>query len=173
MQKMLLLAVCAGLCAVSLQSCKKTEVERDPIAITENVTLKANEAYTFTLPENTSDDEFAIATQAAHFSVSELGKDATTGKAIYQYTPARDYKGTDVVVISNPEERHADGHHPPHPHGNPITTGGGQCGGGGNHNAVQPAHHEGHEYETNYIITINFVIKEVAPTKIVGTSFGK
>ncbi|MEY4925806.1 MAG: hypothetical protein RI894_242 [Bacteroidota bacterium] len=164
MQKLLLVAVCAAISALSLQSCGKVEVERDPIALTENVTLKANEKYTFTLPENTSDDAFSIATQAAHFSVSELGKDAA-GKMIYQYTPATNYKGSDMVVISNPEEKHGQGGQ--HPHSG-APAGGGQCGGGGHANG-SPSH-DGHQDETNYIITINFTIKDATTTKVASNS---
>ncbi len=157
MKKIALFIALAGMSALTLQSCKKEEVAHDPIAITENVTLKLNESYTFTLPANTSDDAFAIAKQAEHFKISELGKNAE-GKEVYLYTPAQDYKGTDQVVIANPEEEHHSGAHPPqggHPHGAPA-LGGGHHGGGNCGN---------HEEEKNYVITINFKIDGTISSK--------
>ncbi len=157
MKKIALFVALAGMSALTLQSCKKEKpIERAPIAITENVSLKINESYTFTMPANTSDDAFAISKQAEHFKISELGKNAE-GKEVYLYTPAQDYKGTDQVVMANPEEEHHGGeHHGGEHHAGTPPLGGGHHGGGNCGN---------HEEEKNYVITINFVIDGTPSTK--------
>ena len=148
----------ASIAIFGVSSCKKERVEVEPITQTIEVTLKMNESYTFTLPKNTYDDAFGIATQAAHYAVSALGNDVA-GNEVYRYQPAKDYKGTDTVVLSNPEEAHGNG--APHPT-NGQHNGGVCAGNGGTH-----AHGAHDEAETNYVITIHFKIVGDNTTKTV------
>lgn len=129
--------VLAGAIAVTTQSCKKEKDDQDKIVYqTVDATINANETYTYTLPENKSDDVFAITSQALHAKTSELQNEATT----YKYIPATDYTGSDKIVISTVEEQH-DGQHN-------NGGGGGNCN-GNNH----------HDEETAMVITINLTIK--------------
>ena len=136
-KKLILLLSVASLVMVGTQSCKKKEGPPKPaIKQTVNTQLKANEAYTFTLPRNTRNDEYEITANASHASISKIGVDAS-GNYIYQYTPALNYAGTDQVVLANDEELREPQNHPkPHPHGG--------CNNGGQ--------------EDHYIVTINFTI---------------
>jgi hypothetical protein len=88
-------------------SCKKTEVDVQPVTTTVSALLKTSETYTYTLPQNVSDDAFQITAPAGHSSMSQLTTNAT-GNLVYQYTPAVDFTGTDNVVISTVEEEHND-----------------------------------------------------------------
>lgn len=144
MKKAALLLAFASVVAIGTQSCKKEEEPKPPVAETYNVSLKMNEAYTFTLPKNKRDDAYDIITQSAHYSISSVGKDAA-GNRIYQYTPAQDYLGADQVVLANAKE----GQRPPHekcgpkpfiPHKHPH----GNCEGD----------------EDHYIVTINFTVEK-------------
>jgi hypothetical protein len=70
-----------------------------------NVSLSANEVYKY--PTVGGDEEGArIATQAHHYSTSEMQRDSTTDFIpIYVYRPALGYLGSDDVsieVITNP-----------------------------------------------------------------------
>jgi hypothetical protein len=142
MKKMALVLAAASFAMVVMQSCKKKEEDhKAPIQQTVMAQLKANEAYTFTLPKNKRNDGYVILTAAAHSSVSEVGTDAS-GNRIYKYTPVLNYSGTDQVVVANPKEErpHAEGHRHhlfPHPHHH------GDCDGG---------------EEDHYIVTINFTV---------------
>jgi hypothetical protein len=72
-----------------------------------------------------------------------VGVDAQ-GNQIYQYTPEENYSGTDLVVLSNDQERAEQGNRPPHPRK-------------GFHLRKKPGNCE--EKEEHYIITINFQIQ--------------
>ena len=96
------------------QSCKKCDqFDKPPVTTTQtvNATLSENTAYTYTLPATQKHVVSVISSQAAHSSVSLIATDAN-GNYIYQYTPASDYVGTDVVVITSQEaEEHHGGCH--------------------------------------------------------------
>ena len=140
MKKSFLVLALASSIMFVLQSCRKMDFKKDHEEKIEyrtvDATINANDTYTFTMPENSSDDPFQITTQASHYKTSALESNATT----YIYTPATDYKGSDKVVISAVEEQH-NGHH----------SGGGACNGG---------HHQ--DEETELVITINLTIKGVS-----------
>ena len=104
MKKLSILFTFAALVALSFTSCRKKEDEVQ-ISKTETVSLKVNESYTFTLPKNTTDDLYAITAAASHASISSLGKNSA-GEDIYQYTPAKDFYGTDNVTVATVEETH-------------------------------------------------------------------
>jgi hypothetical protein len=146
MKKMALVLAAASFSMVVMQSCKKKEEDhKPPIQQTVAAQLRANEAYTLTLPKNKRNDEYVVVTQPAHSSVSEVGVDVS-GNRIYKYTPALDYTGSDQVVVANPREEGPHQGKPkhhlfPHPHHH------GDCDGG---------------EEDHYIITINFTVDNSA-----------
>ena len=110
---------------------------REGVTITKTieVKLKVNESYSYTVAHaGDADDVMQIIQQASHSSVCTITPDASSGDALFSYTPARDYTGTDQVRVSNVEEHHGGGHH-------------GNCGGGGHH----------HDDTYNYIF--NFTIE--------------
>lgn len=141
-KKQFLVLALASSSILVVQSCKKMDGDKDHQDKIEyrtvEATINANETYTYSMPENTSDDAFEITTQASHYKTSSLENNATT----YRYTPVTDYIGSDKVVISTVEEQH-NGHH---------SGGGGNCFGG--------QHHD--KDETELVITINLTIKAVS-----------
>lgn len=159
MRKLLFLSL--GVAFILTQSCNKSRLEKEETVVKQTIdaTINLNETYTFTLPANTSDDPFEITTQASHFRISELGTNAE-GAAIYQYTPEADYVGTDVVVVANVEEKHAD------------------CSNGnqGNHPKLlgflhpRPKHGKPHHEEVLQEITINLTINPKGVGKALATS---
>jgi hypothetical protein len=140
MKKTIVLLATASALLTGMVSCKKKEMPAPKPAITQtvNVSLNANEDYTFSLPKNLRDDEYEITTQASHYSISEVGKNSS-GERIYKYTPATDFTGTDVVVVSNDEEREQ--------HCSPK-----------HHKGPKPPRPPKEQEEDHYIITFNFII---------------
>ena len=132
------------LCFVVLliTSCEK---EENQVTQTINVTLLKNQPYTYTVPENESDDPYQITDQASHYLISELTElcFASGGPLTYEYTPALNYVGKDRVVIANVEEEHGKGHH--------GKGKGGKCG----------------EMETEKTIIINFTIVDSGTKQII------
>ncbi len=113
MKKPILLLVTAFTIISTIQSCKKKESPLPPVITNLNIDLNKNQAYTFVLPENTSDTPYKITLQAVHYNLSTVGKDAS-GNEIYQYTPETDFIGNDVMSVANTEEHRCNGHHPHH-----------------------------------------------------------
>jgi len=142
MKKSSLMFAIASFLVVGMTSCEKGEEMEEAITQNLEVKLMMNEDFTFTLPENLRDDKYEIISPATHASISLVGLDSQ-GNQIYQYTPAENYSGTDMVVLSNDQEREEHGNHPPHPpKGNRPKNKPGNC----------------EEKEEHYIITINFQI---------------
>ncbi len=107
--------------AFTISSCSKLSKERKEIKETTNLvdTISPTQIFTYTLPDNLSDDPYQIISQATHFSKSELSTDVN-GKTVYTYV----YSGTgenlltDDVTIANVEEVHGapnPGINPPPP----------------------------------------------------------
>jgi len=145
----------AGALVAGMASCKKEPMPKEAITQTINVGLKSNENYTFTLPKNQEDDPYEITSQAKHFGISEVGVN-TSGERVFNYTPSKDYIGSDQVIISNDREKTCQQMHP----GGPQPLGPPPCG-------HQKGNCKGGE-EDHYIITINFVMQsnsEIAITK--------
>ena len=148
MRKTVLMLITASALVTGMVSCKKEEMTKAAITQTVNVSLKMDEAYTFVLPKNLRNDPYEITTQAAHYSLSQVGTNSA-GDPILQYTPAAGYVGNDQVIVSNDQEReeHKDkpkpkGPKPPKGHKPPK----GGCNGG--------------EEEDHYIVTVNFIVNE-------------
>ena len=113
MKKTILLLSATVIFSTTFQSCRKEEAPPAPVTTNINVSLKQNEAYTFTLPANKSKTPYKITSQASHFAISTVGKDAS-GNDIYQYTPEQNFMGNDVVTVADTEEHKECGHHHPH-----------------------------------------------------------
>lgn len=140
----------ASFLAVGMTACEKGEEMEEAISQNVPVSLRMNESYTFTLPENLRDDKYEITSPAAHASISLVGVDAQ-GNQIYQYTPEENYVGTDRVILSNDQEREERGEHPPHPpKGHRPKNKPGNCG----------------EKEDHYIVTIEFTIEQADVLKM-------
>jgi len=148
MKKMIVMLVTASALIAGMASCKKGQMPKEAIKQTVNVDLKTNEAYTLVLPKNLRDDPYEITTQAGHFSISQVGVNAS-GERIFQYTPATGFIGTDQVVVSNDQEREE---HEMHPQGPPPPK---HMNGGCNKTKGE---------EDHYIITINFVVERTENT---------
>jgi len=135
MKKTIILLAVAVLGIAGLPSCKKEKQPQPPITTNLNITLKQNQAYTFTMPANGTPLPYKITSQAAHYSISTVGKDAN-GNEVYQYTPELNYTGTDKVTINNlKEEGGSCGNGGPHPHGGPC---GGHHGNDHDEDDIQP-----------------------------------
>jgi hypothetical protein len=118
MKKLMFLVALVSL--VFMQSCEKFQFQKKAtVEKTVEATLKVNESYTFTLPTDIDDDAFAILTDATNASISRLTP--TT----YEYTPAVDFVGTEVIVLSNDHEMEAMG---------------GGCGNHGDHDSLDNDH---------------------------------
>lgn len=148
MKKIILILAITGTLLAGMASCNKGHTPKEAIKQTINVSLKANEAYTFVLPKNLRDDPYEVTSDPVNFTISDIGEDSL-GNKVYLYLPSHDYTGTDAVVLSNDQERES---HQQHPQGPPPNAGGSagkghqkeKCKGGD---------------EEHYIITINFTIE--------------
>ena len=120
---------------LSTQSCMKCDRDehRAPVVTKQTVDASVNEntAYSYTLPAMPGGSTSQITVAPAHAGSSVVTTDAN-GNNVYQYTPATNYAGADVVVITTQSDEG---------HGNSSCFGGpgpGNCGnhGGncGNHN---------------------------------------
>ncbi len=149
MKKTIVLLAAASAMLTLGVSCKKKDlhVEKDAITQTENVSLSADESYLFTLPKNLRNDPYEITTQASHYSISEVGVNSS-GERIYKYTPAQGFTGTDVVVVSNDQEREEHKMRPDGPR--PLFP---KAGGPQKKDCNEKEGEEDH-----YIITINFTV---------------
>lgn len=157
MKKIILILATASAVVAGMASCKKEHTPKEAIKQTINVSIKANEAYTFVLPKNLRDDPYEITSQPVNYTISDFGEDSL-GNRVYLYLPSKDYTGTDAVVLSNNQERANHQQHTQGPppsgcsKGTPPNAGGSKCNG----------HHKekckGGE-EDHYIITINFTIE--------------
>lgn len=100
------------------QACKE-----EPVNLTQTIngTIRKNATFTFTLPENNTDNAFEITEQASHAKVSMLYTGAG-GSVTYSYTPETNFIGTDQIIIDNAKE---SGHKK-----------GGKCNGGNNTESI-------------------------------------
>jgi len=119
MKKFNFLALASLIVLTLSYSCRK---EHEGVTITKviNVSINANENYTYDIPHaGDADDVMQISKQAAHFLTSKLTT-ASGGNALFEYTPQLNYSGTDEVVVNNVEGGHSQGGH-------------GNCQGSGRH----------------------------------------
>jgi hypothetical protein len=149
MRKTILMLVTASALVTGMVSCKKEEMAKVAITQTISVSLKMDQAYTFVLPKNLRNNPYEITSQAAHYSLSQVGVNSA-GDPILQYTPATGYVGNDQVIVSNDQERGKHkkgpkhkGPKPPKGHKPPK----GDC--------------KGEQEEDHYIITVNFNIEGI------------
>ena len=117
-----------ALAATSLlltQSCNKMSMRDKPVTTTQtvNASISENAGYSYTLPAASTGSVSQITTSALHSSASAITTDAN-GNNVYNYTPAVNYSGTDVVVITTKtEEQHGGCHGGPGGMGNHVGNG--------------------------------------------------
>lgn len=88
--------ICIMLLSCSKQSINN-EVSPDLTNII-NATIAPNQSYHFTITEP---GEVSIVKQAKHYKISETALEAERGQMIYNYTPAKDYTGTEEIILTN------------------------------------------------------------------------
>ncbi len=99
------LSIVFGLAIAStlfMQSCMKCDHDMDRNHITQqtvNASIAENTTYSYILPMAAKGTAPVITAAAAHASASSITADAN-GNLEYHYTPAANYTGTDVVVIT-------------------------------------------------------------------------
>lgn len=88
-------------CLTVFQSCKKSEDIQTSTAIptTVAVELKSNQTYTYTLPAVSGKQSYSIAQESAHNATASITADAS-GNMQLIYTPALNYTGTDMILVS-------------------------------------------------------------------------
>jgi hypothetical protein len=108
MRKLILLPILlAGIIVFSL-SCKKESLDNlvpSTSGETINVRIAPNQSYEKDL---TNAGTVSILRQAIHFSVSETIVNIESGGQVYKYVPAKDFTGTDEVLLmaNKSEESH-------------------------------------------------------------------
>ena len=145
MKKLFSFLALASASMLLTQSCNKMRLRDKPATTTQavNATINENASYTYTLPATTKDGLPQISTSAGHAAVSNITADAN-GNYVYNYTPAANYSGSDVVVITTKtEEQHGNCH------GGPMGMGG-NCNHGGNGCS--------HDDDNTTITTINLTV---------------
>ena len=130
MKKYTHLLAMAVFAAFVLVACHK---DRPEVTQVVNVTLAPNQSYNYTVPvSGDKDDVMQITQEAVHAALINLNLDAK-GQGVLNYTPAKDYSGTDEIHVSTVEGPH-QGH-----------------GGGQSHGNCSGHHHDG---GTTYIFKI-------------------
>ena len=125
-------------------SCKK-EAKDEVTTQVINVTLVADQNYTYTLPAVEKDsDPFSISKQAQNFIQSSI---TNNGSTIYQYTPAKGFVGTDQVTLQSMENEELEHQNQGNKHTGPQLV----CKGGDSKSC-------NHQEQEGKIIVINFTI---------------
>lgn len=137
MKNLTLLFTIALTISLFTSSCKKEDDKQNNQVI--NVTINENANYTYTVPSTSQGGNYSISQQASHYLASTIANVSGTTSMTYNYTPALNYVGSDVVVLSS-----SDSHH----------GGGCQHNQGGNCNH-QGGHCDHHDSDDNSTITIN------------------
>ncbi len=140
-----------SLAAVSLaftQSCIKCDLlpgqhKAEVLEQTANITVAENTSYTYTVPVSAASST-QITTGASHAKASTVTTDAN-GNTTLQYTPAANYVGSDVVILTT--------------HGGTMLSGG--CFGGGqnngHHSGGNCGNHHGND-ESTTVTTLNITV---------------
>ncbi len=128
----------AALFTFVISSCKK-EQEGKTITQTINITLNANNSYSYQIPHaGDADDVMHIIKQSVNYKVSQVASVAGSDYALFEYTPGLNFTGSDEVQVSNEENHQGDANGQMH----------GNCNGGGNH-------HHGDTYIYIFKITVS------------------
>lgn len=101
MKKICAFTVVLFFICVLLTSCSKQSINDEVSPHLNNIvnaTIAPNQNYTITISEP---GEVAIVKQAKHYKTSEIkfGEDGT--QTTYSYSPAKDYVGTEEVILTN------------------------------------------------------------------------
>ncbi|MDB5284360.1 MAG: hypothetical protein JWO06_3435 [Bacteroidota bacterium] len=114
MKRIVHLSVMAVVAALVFTSCHK---DRPEVTKVIDVSLTANQSYTYTMaPGGDADDQLQITQQATHFLASTVGIVDAKGDATLNYVPAKDYTGSDEIHVTTVEDHQANGR--PQGHGN-------------------------------------------------------
>jgi hypothetical protein len=109
MKKITVLLI-ASVFTLSSQSCRKEQDQQTSVTKEINVSLKTNESWSYQVPQTgDADDIIQITKQAMHSSESKISPIANSENTLFEYTPALNYTGTDLVQVTNVEGQH--GHH--------------------------------------------------------------
>ena len=123
MKKIIAFLMLAALFTFVISSCKK-EQEGKTITQTINITLNANNSYSFQIPHaGDADDVMHIIKQSVNYKVSRVSSVAGSDYALFEYTPGLNFTGSDEVQVSNEENHQGNANGQMH----------GNCNGGGNH----------------------------------------
>ena len=136
MKRIIHLTLMAVIAAFVLVACHK---DRPEVTKVINVTLTANQTYSYTMaPGGDADDQLQITQQAVNYLSSTLSAPDAKGDATLQYVPAKDYTGTDEIHVSTVEDHQGNGGHPQ---------------GNSSHGNCSGHHHGGTTYIFKIIIT--------------------
>ena len=83
-----------------LVPCNNDDDNLNTEIVTEHVIISNSDDYAYDLGGFGDEEGAGILTQAEHFKISELDRDANKGKIIYKYKAKTNYVGTDYVEIS-------------------------------------------------------------------------
>ena len=91
-------------CSIILfQSCKKDGHATKYVTL--NETVKAGSTYSLDVSAyGDADDIASISTQATHYAMSQIDKDATTDASIYHFSYDTKFQGNETVVITLSED---------------------------------------------------------------------
>ena len=87
-------------CLLLLQACKKGNSPSSEMQ-TITATVKSGQTYKSDLGNYGDEEGVTITRQAAHFQVSSIDRDLSSGKISLKYAPAPNYTGTDEVVVQS------------------------------------------------------------------------
>ncbi len=146
MKKLVFAFAFAASSSLFMQSCMKCDHDMDRNRTTQqtvNATVSENTTYSYMLPMAAKGSMPVITADAAHASASTITADAY-GNLEYHYTPAANYTGADVVVITTHD----------------AAQQGGGCFGGPGPGNCSPGGHGGcnHPGDNATITTINLTV---------------
>lgn len=162
MKKLILLCAAATFLLAGISCQKATPQVNNQVDEVVNVSLEKNQSYSYTLPESSTGENFAIASQQSNATSSIA---AAKTQATFYYVPATDFTGTDVVVVSTDAAATtapACGGHSYHGHKEAHHSGSGTCSRGSKHEKEHHEHHHGcsETQKAKHTITFNIKVSE-------------
>ncbi|MBC7384042.1 MAG: hypothetical protein H7296_13830 [Bacteroidia bacterium] len=107
MKKSIIISFAVICCLLLASACKKENESTNTVI---NVTLEPNKAYSYNMDKlGDDDDQVQITTEASHSLISRITPVANSTFTLFEYTPVKDYVGTDEVVVSAVEPTHNKG----------------------------------------------------------------
>lgn len=149
MKKMNLIFALVVITALITSSCKK-ECDKHNHQTNQvfNITVNENTTYTYNLPSAPQNGNYSISQQPNDYITSAIQTTPSSNAMIYSYTPALNFVGSDMVVLSTQNPQHSGG-----------------CNGNHNGNCNNQCNHNGdHDNDDVSTITINFNVVAVKMT---------